>query len=74
MYDWTEDNKWYTCYVLSSWLCNIGHGLMITVVGPTQPYLARNVGVDIDTINLVWSAGFSGYLLGSLCTGYILKR
>ena len=60
--------------MISSWLSNIGHGLMITVVGPSQPYIARNVDVKIDTINLVWTFGFAGYLTGSLFTGYILKR
>ena len=69
-----EDQKWWTCLVISSWLSNIGHGLMITVVGPSQPYIARNVDVKIDTINLVWTFGFAGYLTGSLFTGYILKR
>ena len=70
----SEENKWYSVYILSSWLCNVGHGMMVTVVGPTQPYMARNVNVNIDTINLVWSAGFSGYLLGALATGFIYKR
>lgn len=69
-----DANKWYSLYVVSSWLSNIGQGLMVAVVGPTQPYLAKNVGVNIDTINLVWSAGFAGYLVGSLATGFVYKR
>ena len=68
------DNRWYSLYLISSWLSNIGHGLMITIVGPTQPYLAQNVGVNIDTINLVWSFGFAGYVLGSVSTGFIYKK
>ena len=70
----TNDNKWLAIYVVSSWLCNIGHGLMITVVGPTQPYLAQKVGVDIDVINLVWTFGFAGYFVGSMATGAIFKH
>lgn len=71
---WSQDEKFWAFLVLSSWFCNIGHGLMITVVGPSQPYIARNVDVEIDTINLVWTFGFGGYLFGSLITGYLLKR
>ena len=36
---------------------------MTTVVGPTQPYLAQKTGVDIGTINLVWTFGFFGYMV-----------
>ena len=42
-----EKNKWLAWYVASSWLVNLGHGMIVTVVGPTQPYLASNVKVNI---------------------------
>ena len=71
---WLRENAWYSLYLPSSWLSNIGHGLMVTVLGPTQPYLAQNVGVEIDVINLVWSFGFLGYIGGALATGFIYKR
>ena len=58
----------------SSWLSNFGHGMVVTVVGPTQPYLALNVGVDIDTINLVWTFGFLGFTLGAIGTGLVFRR
>ena len=44
-------------------LDQFGHGLVTTVVGPTQPYLAQKTGVDIGTINLVWTFGFFGYMV-----------
>ena len=69
-----EDTKWYAVFVASSWLSNIGQGLVNTVVGPTQPYLAQNVGVKIDLINLVWTFGFGGYLLGALACGMVFKK
>ena len=47
-----------------------GHGLVTTVVGPTQPYLAQKTGVDIGTINLVWTFGFFGYMV----TNFIISR
>jgi hypothetical protein len=70
----SEDKKWLACYFPSSWLTNLGHGMVVTVVGPTQPYLAQNVGVDIAIINLVWSFGFFGYMVGSLGTGFVFRR
>ena len=30
--------------------------------------------MDIDTINLVWSFGFFGYMVGSLGTSFIFKE
>ena len=34
----------------------------------------RNTGVQIDTINLVWTFGFFGYMVGSLGTSFIFKE
>ena len=69
-----QERSFYGFLIGSSWLCNIAHGLTITILGPTQIYLARNVGVDIDTINFVWSFGFLGYMAGSLAAGVIFKQ
>jgi len=69
-----DGTKWILVYFPVSWLTQFGHGLVTTIVGPTQPYLAENVNVDIDIINLVWTFGFFGFLVGSLATGFIFKR
>lgn len=68
------EQKWLFGYFLSSWLSNLGHGMSVTVVGPSQPYLAKNVNVAIDTINLLWTFGFLGFTLGSLATGFVFRR
>ena len=39
-----------------------------------QPYLAYNLRTDTQTINLVWTLGFSGFLLGSLFTSNIFTK
>jgi len=70
----SDSSKWILIYFPVSWLTQFGHGLVTTVVGPTQPYLAKNTGVEIDTINLVWSFGFFGYMVGSLGTSFIFKE
>ena len=36
--------------------------------------LLRNTGVDIATINLVWTFGFFGYMVGSLATSFVFKE
>ena len=69
-----EENKWLSFYVLFSWLTNIGHGLIVAILGPTQPYLAVNVESTISSINFVWSGGFVGYVVGSIGTGFAFKK
>eukprot|EP00090_Calanus_glacialis_P002229 TRINITY_DN11674_c0_g1_i1.p1 TRINITY_DN11674_c0_g1~~TRINITY_DN11674_c0_g1_i1.p1 ORF type:complete len:456 (-),score=102.67 TRINITY_DN11674_c0_g1_i1:161-1528(-) len=69
-----DSSKWICVYFPVSWLTQFGHGLVTTVVGPTQPYLAKNTGVDIATINLVWTFGFFGYMVGSLATSFVFKE
>ena len=44
------------------------------VAGPMQPFLAYNLQTDTQTINLVWTLGFLGFLVGSLITSHIFTR
>ena len=39
-----------------------------------QPYLAYNLATDTSTINLVWTLGFSGFLIGSILTSHIFTK
>ena len=39
-----------------------------------QPFLAYNLQTDTQTINLVWTLGFLGFLIGSLITSHIFTR
>ena len=43
-------------------------------VGPMQPYLAKKLDVNIDTINLVWTFGFVGFVIGSLVAGFVFRQ
>ena len=69
-----SQRRWLQLYFATSWMTEFGNGLVTTVVGPTQPFLADNVGVNIDTINFVWTFGFFGFLLGSLAASLVFKR
>ena len=39
-----------------------------------QPFLAYNLDLDTQTINLVWTLGFLGFLIGSLITSHIFTN
>ena len=39
-----------------------------------QPFLAYNLQTDTQTINLVWTLGFLGCLIGSLITSHIFTK
>jgi len=69
-----SESRWCVLYVLASYCSNIGQGLVTTVVGPTQLYLAQNLGVGVGTVNLVWTFGFAGYFVGALAAGFVFKR
>ena len=48
--------------------------LFYCVIGPIQPYLAKKLDVEIDTVNLVWTFGFVGFIIGSLAAGFVFRR
>ena len=48
--------------------------LIYCVIGPIQPYLAQKLDVEIDTVNLVWTFGFVGFIIGSLAAGFVFRR
>jgi hypothetical protein len=39
-----------------------------------QPFLAYNLSTTTPSINLVWTLGFSGYLIGSTITSHFFKK
>ena len=39
-----------------------------------QPYLAKKLDVNIDTVILVWTFGFVGFIIGSLVAGFVFRR
>ena len=46
----------------------------LVYLGPMQPFLAYNLQTDTQTINLVWTLGFLGCLIGSLITSHIFTK
>lgn len=66
--------SWAAAYLCLAWLAQLGNGAIQTITGPMQPYLAYNLQTNTQTINLVWTLGFSGFLIGSLFTSYIFTK
>ena len=69
-----SEKRWALSYILLAWMAELGNGAINTIVGPLQPYLAYNLETDTSTINLVWTLGFIGFLLGSLLIGTVFTR
>jgi len=57
-----------------AWSGHIGLGLALGIFGPTQPYLARNVGVSVDTINFIWTGRSIGFMITSVLTAIVFKQ
>jgi len=68
------ERRWTRSYVGLAWLAELGNGVIQTITGPMQPYLAYNLATDTSTINLVWTLGFSGFLIGSILTSHIFTK
>ena len=55
-------------------ICSIFRHNRNNFLGPMQPFLAYNLQTDTQTINLVWTLGFLGFLIGSLITSHIFTK
>ncbi len=50
-----RDFRWlcvFFCANMLNWVCGAA---VATVFGPAQPYLAERIGVDIDSVNWIWT-------------------
>ena len=57
--DNSKDLTWMIAFTLVDSFNRIFYGMYSTLLGPSQPYLARKVNVDIDTIT--WIQPFGKY-------------
>ena len=60
-----KEFNWIVAFTFIDSLNRIFYGMYSTFLGPSQPYLARKVGVDIDTI--AWIQPFGKYSNSILC-------
>ena len=52
----SEDNSftkpWIIVFMIGIWIHRITHTMNVASIGPAQPYIAYNVGVDVDMIKV----------------------
>jgi len=68
-----EDRLWVMTYFPVAWSAHICQGLCKGIFGPTQPYLAQNLGVQNKDINFIWTLGALGSCMATVFTGVIFK-
>ncbi|XP_078487668.1 sodium-dependent glucose transporter 1-like [Ciona intestinalis] len=68
----TQDSKCMK-YVKTACLCLafLCLGLIIALPGPALPTLAYNLGVEINSISVIFTARAIGYLAGSIVSGFL---
>lgn len=69
-----SEERWAFTYIGLAWAAELGNGVIQTIVGPMQPYLAYNLNTDTSTINLIWTLGFIGFLIGSLLISHVFTK
>jgi len=68
-----EDTPWLLTYFPVAWTAHICQGLAMGIFGPTQPYLAQNVGVASQKINFIWTVRAFGSCFATVVTGMVFK-
>ena len=59
---WFQDNKkWLIAFLTIAFASHAGLGMAIAIFGPTQPYLAWQTKVDVDTINFIYTARLTSH-------------
>ncbi len=66
--------KWLYAFLAAMYLNRIGGAASTTIFGPSQPYIADRLGVDIDTINWLWTVSGIAAFLGTLASSFTFKQ
>lgn len=57
---WYQEHKtWLNSFLTVALAGHAGLGMALAIFGPTQPYLAQQTGVEVDTINFIWTSRYS---------------
>merc|ERR1719351_676543 len=69
-----SNKKWFTIFFPMAWLGHVGIGLALGVFGPTQPYLAKNVSTNVDTINFIWTGRSIGFCITAVVAAILFRK
>lgn len=70
----TSNKKWFLLFFPLAWFGHVGLGLALGVFGPTQPYLAKNVSTNVDTINFIWTGRSIGFAMTAVIAALIFRQ
>jgi len=65
---------WLPAYLASAWVGHFCQGLGIGILGPTQPYLAAQVGVPNSQISFIWTGRAIGNCLAAILASFIFSQ
>ena len=68
-----QGQAWLLSYFPTAWCGHMCQGLAMSILGPSQPYLALGVGVGSEEISLIWSLLALGSCLATTATGAVFK-
>ena len=68
------ERNWLIWFGLVSVAVHGAMGMISTVYGPTQNYVACNIGSDPAEISTIWSVSGAGWMAGSIVSSIFFKR
>lgn len=68
------EKRWLVWFGFVSMAIHCAMAMMETIFGPTQPYIARNIGTDLASISFQWSLGGVAWLTSSIVSSAVFKR
>lgn len=68
------DWKWMLPFTMVDMVNRVVYGIFGTLLGPSQPYFAHTIGIDIDTINWIWPLSNVSTVLGSVLSSCTFKQ
>ena len=70
----TSHRKWFLLFFPLAWSGHTGLGLALGVFGPTQPYIAKNVGTSVDNINFIWTGRSIGFCITAVVAALLFRK
>jgi len=67
------ETVWLSSYLPLAWAGHCCLGLAMGVLGPTQPFLATQVGVPNKQINFIWTGRALGTCIAAVITSFVFR-
>jgi len=67
------ETAWLSSYLPLAWAGHVCLGLAMGILGPTQPFLATQVGVPNKQINFIWTGRALGTCIAAVVTSFVFR-